>query len=145
MPSVQADTLDTFEKQGLVEQQPGTTVFRNCTFNIATEHGQLAAGDASQVGGQGGSNALAAGSSSAAMHESAASSGPGSMAVVSSYRERWRHSTPAKALAAISLIVAVATTIALITGWMDVGIAGYAISVAALLLSAISPLVSSGT
>lgn len=139
--------MDAYEKLGFVEQQPGTTIFRECTFNVAADHGQLAAGDGSQVGGPGGKNVLASNSSAAAMDDSAASSGDKSQNTATAgrgYRERWRRSSAAAILAIVAVIVAVVTTVALVMGWTDAAIGGYAIAVAALLLSGFSPLVSNG-
>ena len=147
MPQGQSDTLDSYEKLGFIEQQPGTTIFRECTINVAADHGQLAAGDGSQIGGQGEKSVLAGDSSAVAMDDSAASSGTRSQntaAVNRSYRKRWRRSAAAMILSVVAVVVAAVTTVALILGWTDAAIGGYAIAVAALLLSGFSPLISSG-
>jgi len=144
LPS-RSDSLDAYERLGLVREDPQRPLaFNGCNVYLASEGGQQAIGERSQIGGTAGS-IVAQDESVAASGGSAAASGEGAAAFVgnAAYRERWQRSKAAILLAIAAAVVALAAIAAVIAGDATLEVAGFGIAAAALVASGLTPLLPS--
>lgn len=145
MPS-QSDSLDSYERVGLVEQSlTESNAYNNCTFNSVEGPGQLAAGERAQVGGGSGS-VTSQDHSPVATGGSAAAQGDGAQANVvrAPYPERWRNSKTAVLFAILAVAIAIGATVALLRGMTTIDVAGYIVAVVGLVASGVTPFLPDG-